>query len=110
MKRQLIPVLLTGVLGVVMACRNSASPPQYPKPLSADSAALLRTALQLARPAYVSQQEALRAGIYQDAPAPTPARDDRLPGEIRREGGYVIQIAGFNDRLSAERAAAEAER
>jgi cell division protein FtsN len=63
-----ICILCLGVLG---GC--SAEPPARmgPRVLPADSAAILATAVQRARPAYETQAEALRSGVYRSAPPVT---------------------------------------
>lgn len=109
------------------ACAPRATRGGRDAPLSRDSAAVLERALRMARPAYETQEEALRAGAYRAAAAPPTSPEPvvpEAPGEaptapaaearvalLGREGaGYVIQIAAHRDRPSAERAAREAER
>jgi cell division septation protein DedD len=115
------------VLAVVLAgaCAPVGAPPAPPRPLSADSLALLEEAVQRARPAYPTQAEALRAGVYgrrAEAAAPVPAAPRDPPAEPRAPvpvpapepvpgspgGPYVIQIGAFPDRAAAEAAGARA--
>ncbi len=110
-----------------------------PRALPADSAALLATALRRATPAYRTQDDALRAGVYRSAgpvataspvlPPPTaPVVPASSPDDVmvRQEASrpqseitdpsaaarpeYVVQIAAFHDLSSAERAATIARR
>lgn len=92
---------------VLAGCFANAAPRRAPeRRLPPDSLALLSAALGRARPAYATQAEALRAGIYQAAqplPAgPTPALD-------AMGGAVVVQIVAHRDRASAEAAARAAE-
>src|SRR5690606_12801414 len=95
------------------ACAPAPPRTGRPAPLSADSAALLERAIRLARPGFPTQQEALRAGAYRhpDAavaagPVPAPPAEVRSAPDTR--SSYVIQIAAFRDRASAEPLAREA--
>jgi cell division septation protein DedD len=115
------------VLAAVLAgaCASVGTPPAPPRPLSADSLALLEEAVQRARPAYATQAEALRAGIYgrrAEAAAPVQAMPRDPPAEPRPPapapvpvpvpgspgGPYVVQIGAFPDRSAAEAAGARA--
>ena len=71
----------------------------------------------MARPAFETQEEALRAGAYRagvdsarSAPAPAlpPPAPPPAPSPGEAEPGFVIQIAAYRDRPSAELAAREA--
>ena len=111
--------LLAGVALMSGACAPRGAPPAPPRPLSADSLAVLEEAVRRARPAYATQAEALRAGVYgvrgepvaerapraEPAPAPRPAQAPNAPG-----GPYIVQIGAFPDRAAAEAAGAEAQR
>ncbi len=110
-----------------------------PRALPADSAAILATALQRATPAYRTQDDALRAGVYRSAgpvvaaapvlpPLTAPVVPARSPDDVmvRPDASrpqseitdpsaaarpeYVVQIAAFHDLSSAERAASIARR
>jgi len=106
-------VLAMAVVVTAGACAPRGAPPAPPRPLSADSLALLEEAVRRARPAYATQDEALRAGVYgrrvevraaapaepRELPAPLPPTPPGVPG-----GPYVIQIGAFPDRTAAEAA------
>lgn len=77
--------------------------------LSPDSAAALQRAIRMARPAFATQSDALRAGVYAAAPAPGGASPPAAP-TVPPEGAFVIQIAAFRDAASAEGVAAVARR
>jgi cell division septation protein DedD len=73
-----------------------------PRPLPADSAAMLTAALQRARPAYDTQAEALRAGVYRpvvpfaaahpgSSPDPSPTPTTGAPAARRPEDATVRQ-------------------
>jgi len=116
---RLAPTTRRALVACAMAALATAAcapaPPRAgrPAPLSADSAALLERAIRLARPGFPTQQEALRAGAYRhpDAavaagPVPAPPAEVRSAPDTR--SSYVIQIAAFRDRASAEALAREA--
>lgn len=116
-------VALSLLLGTAAACARPV-PRAARRTLSPDSAAALRAAIRMARPAYATQEEALRAGVYAvpapvlavaptPAPAPAPTRTasgrtapaDESPARV-----FLIQIAAFRDSASAEASASEARR
>lgn len=118
--------LLLLALGVA-ACAPRGTRAGRTAPLSPDSAAALERAVRLARPAYATQEEALRAGAYLAAPEPARAEAPvELPGDAPRppallgspapagdpaeRPAFVIQIAAYRDRASAEIAARDAAR
>jgi cell division septation protein DedD len=84
-------------LGLVLlaGCAGRAPTPTGGRSLPADSAAMLARALERARPAFRTQEEALRSGVYQP-PARVYAADS--PAEPPR-------AAPSAERLAAERAA-----
>lgn len=118
-------LLLLAIAGCGSA--RSASPRATLPP---DSAALLRVALQHARPAYPTHAEALRANVYAarepaaagilgaPTPPPTPpstpesTRESARPLPVPPAGPhrYGIQIAAFRDEASASLAASDARR
>jgi|GEM_PF-2967704 len=126
-----LPALLTG-------CFPQQATPTRPRALPADSAAMLASAMRGARPAFPTQDEALRAGVYQEVALARPAAADRAspvapprttpspappassprtipspapsPAQPPRFGQYVVQVAAFSDLASAQRAAIEARR
>lgn len=124
---------------LLLAGCASARPARPAATLPPDSAALLRQALERVRPAYRTQDEALRSGVYAAGQAPgRPVRAAQPPGPPvlgRERGGssgpeprraprgpdapqpvpaiehrFAIQIAAFRDRASADAAAADARR
>jgi hypothetical protein len=111
-------VLLVGALLVTALASCSAAPRQAaaagPRTLPADSAALLAAALRQARPAYATQEEALRAGVYAHAaparPVVPPIAGAGTAGTLGDPRGkvYVIQIGAYRDRGVAESAASDA--
>lgn len=107
------------------ACGGGRAPRSGPRPLPADSAAMLERAVKRARPAFATQDEALRAGAYRMAveaapPVPEQAEPAPLPPapaaaavarpEQSVDPAFVIQIAAFRDVASAQVAAGEARR
>lgn len=118
----LLLLAITGCGSARTATPRASLPP--------DSVALLAEALQRARPAYPTQTEALRSGIYasrepavgpvlgtpgprQEPPAPSsisrpPA--EGLPEAPARPHRFGVQIAAFRDQASAALAAADAHR
>lgn len=72
--RRILPCLL--VLALLVALPSGCAPRPAvrgaPRPLPPDSAALLARALRTARPAFDTQEEALRSGVYAAAEPPAP--------------------------------------
>lgn len=110
MKPRTVAALLALAVGG-SACAPRSSGAGRRAPLPRDSAAALERAVRMARPGFETQDEALRAGAYRgtaDSAAPVPAAPPaalETPG-----GGFVIQIAAYRDRASAEVAARDAQR
>ncbi len=103
-------------LALASGCAHAAPASRPSRALSPDSLALLHGALRQVRPAFFTQEEALRAGVYHplQAVAAVDANGEerhlsRVPA-AELAGGYVIQIAAYRDRTLAERVAAEAQR
>lgn len=109
---------IVAALAVALAagCAHAPGSPRPSRALSPDSLALLHEALRHVRPAFGTQEEALRAGVYRHVPVAMAVRASdqelyaRPPPSAAAPGGYVIQIAAYRDRALAERAAAEAQR
>lgn len=103
-------------LALAAGCAHAPASPRPSRSLSPDSLALLHEALRRVRPAFPTQEEALRAGVYRHVPVATAVRasDQELYASplpnAAAPGGYIIQIAAYRDRALAERAAAEAQR
>lgn len=104
MHRALAAFLVLLLAGSACAPRRTAAPRAR---LSPDSAAALEKAVRMARPAFATQEEALRSGAYLAAPAGAPPE---APIDLLgvAHPGYVIQIAAYRDRPTAERAARDA--
>jgi cell division protein FtsN len=96
-------VLLTA-LAAGCAAGGHRSGPERPRTLAADSARLLAEAVRRVRPAFATQEEALRHGAYAAPPSAPPALS--VPSAAGPAGGrYVIQIAAYRDAAAAEIAA-----
>jgi hypothetical protein len=113
-----------GILFLAAALLAGCGAPQAPaarpgpRTLPPDSAALLREAIRQARPAYATQNEALRAGIYappalaqRSAPPLMPSAPAPAPHAVPAGGSlFVIQIAAVRDlALAQARASAAGE-
>lgn len=103
-------------LALAAGCVHAAASPRPTRSLSPDSLALLHEALRHVRPAFTTQQEALRAGAYVNsliATAAQPAAEsppDSRAAPAAAAAEYIVQIAAYRNRALAERAAAEAQR
>ncbi len=107
--------ILAVVVGASLGgCATPRAVPRHASTLPADSLRLLREALQLTRPGFATQEEALRAGVYQrstSSPVPVLAAEDAARGELlHATAAYLIQIGAFPTLPAAHVAAAEAER
>ena len=103
--------LLLGTTLPLSSCATAAPARRGPRPLPADSLAVLTAALRQARPAFSTQREALSAGIYRTDARPADVTNDRSYRSTVTDPhpGYVIQIAAYGDRSLAEQARARAE-
>ncbi|HEV2078792.1 MAG TPA: SPOR domain-containing protein [Allosphingosinicella sp.] len=103
-------------LGLVVGCAHGGAAPQPLRSLSPDSLALLHEALRHVRPAFATQEEAVRAGVYHQSlealaiHVNSEAAHFGQPASQAAGDGYIIQIAAYRDRAVADRAAAEAQR
>lgn len=103
-------------LGLAVGCAHAAPSARPSGSLSPDSLMLLHEALRHVRPAFATQAEALRAGLYHHSQVATAVRANSEalhispPASAAAAVGYVIQIAAYRDRALAERTAAEAQR
>ncbi len=112
LKILLIPVLLAVALTGCASAR--ARPPTAT--LSPDSLALLKEAMEQVRPAYATQEDALRSGVYRSGsianssavePIGVASGVQSVTGlaEISVGGRWVIQVAAFENRADASEAA-----
>jgi cell division protein FtsN len=108
-------------LAVFGGCAAEQPARMGPRALPADSAAILATALQRARPAFDTQAEALRAGVYRAAPphaaaaaasapvtrpaAPNPAVPPAAPAQ-RPDDVMVRQRSSEPGRVTGDRSGA----
>jgi cell division protein FtsN len=113
-----LSTIRSGVVGlaVLSGCSAERPAPIGPRALPADSAAILAAALHRARPAYDTQAEALRAGVYRamapvaaapPAPRPTlpPATTPVAPAR-RPEDAVARQQPSDPRPAAADRSAA----
>jgi cell division septation protein DedD len=108
------PLAFLLALSAVVSCTGAgAAPARGPRPLPADSAALLAEALRSVHPAFATQAEALAAGAYADvrpvlaSPAASPppqvaAAPHDAPASSTAARPYVIQLAAFRERTVAD--------
>jgi hypothetical protein len=93
------------------ACAAASAPRRGPGPLPPDSLAVLTAALRQARPAFPTQGEALRSGVYRTGAGSAPVTNEQRDQSTVTEAAsaYVIQIAAYGDRSLAEQARARAQ-